>query len=39
VLKSSRRSPAGREVRILDAYGSPLRQLILDPHQDYQRMP
>lgn len=30
---------AGREVRILGADGSPLRQLTLDPHQDYQRMP
>ena len=30
---------AGRKVRILGADGSPLRQLILDPDQDYQRMP
>jgi transposase InsO family protein len=30
---------AGREVRILGADGSPLRQLILDPDQNYQRMP
>ncbi len=30
---------AGLEVRILGADGSPLRQLVLDPHQDYQPMP
>jgi transposase InsO family protein len=30
---------AGREVRILGADGSPLRQLILDTDQNYQRMP
>ncbi len=30
---------AGREVRILGAGGSPLRQLVLDPNQEYQRMP
>ena len=30
---------AGREVRILDLEGSPLRRLILDPTKDYQPMP
>lgn len=30
---------AGREVRILGADGSPLRQLTLDPAHDYQPMP
>jgi hypothetical protein len=29
---------AGLEVRILGADGSPLRQLVLDPHHDYQPM-
>jgi transposase InsO family protein len=30
---------AGREVRVLGADGSPLRHLVLDTDQDYQRMP
>ena len=30
---------AGREVRILDLEGSPLRRLILDPTKDYQPIP
>jgi transposase InsO family protein len=30
---------AGREIRILGADGSPLRQLVLDPDQNYQPMP
>ena len=30
---------AGRDIRILGADGSPLRQLVLDPDHDYQRMP
>jgi hypothetical protein len=30
---------AGRDIRILGADGSPLRQLVLDPAHDYQRIP